>query len=66
MIKESLNLGIREYHESSLPDLIERHEMFDLSILDSQLNNVITIVGPCRAGKTFFSRLPGILKPISS
>ena len=53
-MKDKLKIIIKEFHESSLPDLIERHEIFDLSILSSSVNKVITIVGPRRAGKTFF------------
>jgi len=53
-MKDKLKIIIKEFHESSLPDLIERHEMFDLSTLSSSVNKVITIVGPRRAGKTFF------------
>ncbi|OEU78121.1 MAG: hypothetical protein BA865_06660 [Desulfobacterales bacterium S5133MH4] len=53
-MKEKLKIIIKEFHESSLPDLIERHELFDFSILRSRINKVITIVGPRRGGKTFF------------
>ena len=53
-MKDKLKIIIKEFHESSLPDLIERDEIFDLSILSSSVNKVITIVGPRRAGKTFF------------
>lgn len=53
-MKDKLKIIIKEFHESSLPYLIERHEIFDLSILSSSVNKVITIVGPRRAGKTFF------------
>ena len=53
-MREKLKIIIKEFHESSLPHLIERHEIFDLSILSSSVNKVITIVGPRRAGKTFF------------
>jgi predicted AAA+ superfamily ATPase len=53
-MKEKLKIIIKEFHESSLPDLIERQEVFDFSILKSSVNKVITIVGPRRAGKTFF------------
>jgi predicted AAA+ superfamily ATPase len=53
-MKEKLKIIIKEFHESSLPDLIERQEVFDFSILRSSVNKVITIVGPRRAGKTFF------------
>lgn len=53
MIKENLKIIMKEFHESSLPDLIARQEIFDLSIIDPPVNKVITIVGPRRAGKTF-------------
>jgi predicted AAA+ superfamily ATPase len=54
MVKENLKFVIKEFHESSLPDLVERQEVFDFSILSFPINKVITIVGPRRAGKTFF------------
>jgi predicted AAA+ superfamily ATPase len=53
-MKEKLKIVIKEFHESILPDLIERQEVFDFSILKSPVKKVITIVGPRRAGKTFF------------
>ena len=54
MIKDNLKIAIKEFHESSLPDLVERQELFDFSILHSPINKVITIIGPRRAGKTYF------------
>lgn len=54
MQKENFKIIIKEFHESPLPDLIERKGWFDLSILDSPINKVITIIGPRRAGKTYF------------
>jgi predicted AAA+ superfamily ATPase len=53
-MKEKLKIIIKEFHESPLPDLIERQAPFDFSILRSSVNKVITIIGPRRAGKTFF------------
>ena len=53
-MKEKLKIIIKEFHESSLPDLVERQAPFDFSILRSSVNKVITIIGPRRAGKTFF------------
>jgi len=54
MTKDNLKVVIKEFHESALPDLIERKALFDFSILQSPVNKVITIIGPRRAGKTFF------------
>jgi hypothetical protein len=54
MIKENLKMVIREFHESAIPDLIERKTLFDVSILHSPINKVVTIIGPRRAGKTYF------------
>ena len=54
MLKENLKIVIKEFHESSLPELVERKELFDFSILHSPINKVITIIGPRRAGKTYF------------
>lgn len=54
MIKDNLKIVIKEFHESSLPNLVERKELFDFSILDSPINKIITIIGPRRAGKTYF------------
>jgi len=45
---------IREFHESAFPDLVERKTLFDFSLLHSPINKVITIIGPRRAGKTYF------------
>ena len=47
--KEAFKLAIREFHERSLPDLVER----ELSVpLDAE--KVITLYGPRRAGKTYY------------
>ncbi len=54
MLKENIKIILKEFHESELPDLIERHMEIDLSILNSSVNKIITIIGPRRAGKTFF------------
>ncbi|MCK4785895.1 MAG: AAA family ATPase [Desulfobacteraceae bacterium] len=54
MIKENLKRVIREFHESTLPDLIERKTSFDFSLLHAPINKVVTIIGPRRAGKTYF------------
>lgn len=54
MIKENLKMVIKEFHESAIPDLVERKPLFDFSILHAPINKVITIIGPRRAGKTFF------------
>jgi len=54
MIKDNLKVVLTEFHESPLPDLIERNLEFNFSILDAPINKVITIIGPRRAGKTYF------------
>ncbi|MBL7177001.1 MAG: ATP-binding protein [Desulfobacteraceae bacterium] len=54
MIKENLKTVIQEFHESPLPYLFERESLFDFSILDAPINKVITIIGPRRAGKTYY------------
>ncbi|MGD2151505.1 MAG: ATP-binding protein, partial [Desulfobacterales bacterium] len=54
MIKDNLKVVLTEFHESPLPDLIERNLAFNFSILDAPINKVITIIGPRRAGKTYF------------
>jgi predicted AAA+ superfamily ATPase len=52
-LKEKFKIIIKEFHETPLPDLIKRDGIFDLTVLDSSVNKVITIIGPRRAGKTF-------------
>ena len=47
--KEAFKLAIREFHERSLPDLVER----ELSVpLDAE--KVVTLYGPRRVGKTYY------------
>ena len=53
MIKESLKIVIKEFHESELPSLIVRKEPFDFSVLHSPVKRIVTITGPRRAGKTY-------------
>lgn len=53
-MKERFKMIIKEFHEKELPDLIQRHDVMDFSILNSQLKKVVTLVGPRRAGKTYF------------
>jgi len=54
MIKENLKIILKEFHDSTIPDLIERDHEIDFSILHSPIKKIITIVGPRRAGKTYF------------
>lgn len=54
MIKETLKIILKEFHDLSVPDLIERDQKVELSVLRSPINKIITIVGPRRAGKTYF------------
>ena len=54
MIKENLKIVIKEFHDFTLPDLIERDLDIDFSIIHSPIKKIITIIGPRRAGKTYF------------
>lgn len=54
MIKENLKIILKEFHDITLPDLIERDHKIDFSILGSPIKKIITIIGPRRAGKTYF------------
>jgi len=53
-LKESFKIIIKEFHESALPELISRHLEINLSILNSPVKKIITVIGPRRAGKTSF------------
>lgn len=53
-IKERFKRILKEFHEKELPDLVDRQGVMDFSILNSQLKKAVTIVGPRRAGKTYF------------
>ena len=54
MLKEKLKIIIKEFHDTPLPDLIKRDQKIDFSILQSPVKKIITIIGPRRAGKTYF------------
>lgn len=54
MIKEAFKIILKEFHDRSVPDLVERDQKVDLSLLRSPINKIITIIGPRRAGKTYF------------
>lgn len=55
MTKEKLKIVLSEFHGSALPWLVKRHLTIDFSILHSStVNKIITIIGPRRAGKTYF------------
>lgn len=47
--KEAFKLAIREFHERSLPDLVERE-----SLLPLDTEKVVTLYGPRRVGKTYY------------
>ena len=49
MNKETIKKIIIEFHESQLPELIERD--FDIDI---ETKKIVTLIGPRRSGKTFF------------
>ena len=46
MIKETLKIILKEFHDLSVPDLIERDQKVDLCLLRSPINKIITIIGP--------------------
>jgi predicted AAA+ superfamily ATPase len=50
MKKETVTLLIKDFHERPLPRVIERH--LELRLTDTK--KAITIIGPRRAGKTYF------------
>ena len=54
MLKEQFKILLKEFHDSSLPFLIERDLEIDFSIIRSSIKKIITIIGPRRAGKTYF------------
>jgi predicted AAA+ superfamily ATPase len=54
MLKDSLKIVIREFHEAALPDLVPRHLVIDHNVLRPPVNKILTITGARRAGKTFF------------
>ncbi len=54
-LKEKIKIIIKEFHEASLPELVERELEIDYDFFNARVNKIITVVGPRRAGKTFFS-----------
>ncbi len=54
MLKENFKIVLKEFHDSVLPNLVERDLKIDYSILQSPIKKIITIIGPRRAGKTYF------------
>ncbi len=54
MLKEKLKIIIKEFHDTPLPVMIKRDQKIDFSILQSSVKKIITIIGPRRAGKTYF------------
>ena len=53
-MKYRFKIIIKEFHEKELPALIQRLDVMDFSMLNSRLKKIVTIVGPRRAGKTYF------------
>jgi hypothetical protein len=53
-LKERFKMIIKEFHEKEIPEAIQRQAIMDTSMLNSRLNKIVTIVGPRRAGKTYF------------
>ncbi|OGR05936.1 MAG: hypothetical protein A2511_05345 [Deltaproteobacteria bacterium RIFOXYD12_FULL_50_9] len=54
MLKDKLKIILSEFQATPLPALMERELTVDLSVVRSSVTKVITIIGPRRAGKTFF------------
>ena len=54
MLKDNIKVVIREFHESKIPELTARRLSVDFSVLRFPVNKIITIIGPRRAGKTFY------------
>ena len=53
-MKERFKRIIKEFHEKQLPELVQRPDVMDFSMLNSRLKKIVTMVGPRRAGKTYF------------
>lgn len=53
-MKDRFKMIIKEFHEKELPEVVERQDVMDFSMLNSRLKKIVTIVGPRRAGKTYF------------
>jgi len=53
-MKDRFKMIIKEFHEKGLPALTQRMDVMDFSLLGSRLKKIVTIVGPRRAGKTYF------------
>lgn len=54
MLKDKLKIILSEFQATPLPALFERELTVDLSVVRSPVAKIITIIGPRRAGKTFF------------
>ena len=54
MLKDKLKVIVKEFHETGLPELVRRNLKIDFSTIHSSVKKVITVIGPRRAGKTFF------------
>jgi hypothetical protein len=54
VLKDKLKVIIKEFHETSLPELVRRNLKIDFPTIHSPVKKVITVIGPRRAGKTFF------------
>jgi len=54
MLKDKIKIILNELAETLPSDLIEREPSLAPSLLKSRVNKAITIVGPRRAGKTWF------------
>lgn len=63
-MKDRFKLIIKEFHERELPRLVERQGIMDLSVLESRLKKIVTLLGARRAGKTYFlyQIMKGMLK----
>ncbi len=54
MLKDKIKIILGELAETLPDNLIERDSSLDQSFLQSRINKAITIIGPRRAGKTWF------------
>ena len=54
MLKDKIKIILGELADTLPSDLVERKPSLDPSLLKSQVNKAITIIGPRRAGKTWF------------
>ena len=54
MLKDKIKIILGELSETLPDNLVEREPSLDQSLLQGRINKAITIIGPRRAGKTWF------------